>query len=238
MGDRLGQTRSPSLEEVVRAAMEFRLSEVHVALPGQVIKYTAATQTADIKPLIKRTVILDDGSEELEAIPVITSVPVMFPRAGGFFISLPIVPGDNVLLVFNERSIDLYSASTGKIDVDPVDLRKHDLSDAVCFPGFFPLTKPITDLIASGMAMGQEKGSQLRFTGSTVEATTGGAPAASDFVAMAAKVDAIIAAIHAVIAAWVPFPNDGGAALQTAWFLAFGTPPSSPPTKSTNLKAD
>lgn len=67
----------------------------------------------------------------------------------------------------------------------------------------------------------------------TVNAGTG-----ADFVALAAKVDALWATLDKLFRTdWTPVANDGGAALQMAWLtVAFPTPPSS--VASTNLKAD
>lgn len=59
---------------------------------------------------------------------------------------------------------------------------------------------------------------------------------ASDFVALSAKVDAHISAIDDVLRTWTPIPNDGGAALQTAYKLSVPSAPGS--VASANLKAD
>jgi hypothetical protein len=158
---RIGNTRSPSLEEVLRMAVHQRMVDVHTAMPGRVERYDEKEQKADVKPLLKRTVINDDGTEISESLPVIPDVPVMFPRAGGFFITFPIKQGDNVLLVFCERSIDKYTAGAGT-EVDPVDLRMHDLSDAVAFPAFRPFSKAIKGASADDMVLGQEnEGAQV-----------------------------------------------------------------------------
>ena len=238
MSERIGTSRTPNLFEVLAAAMENRLAELHVAMPGIVTKYNPATQTADVQPLLKRSVVLDDGEVESEELPVLSDVSILFMRGGGFFLSLPIVPGDAVELIFNERSIDKFVNSSGVLPIDPVDLRNHDLSDAVAIPVSFTLSKALKETLGSSAIFGKEKGCQLRATGATMEATTAGATSASDFVALASKVDSIIAKIHAVFLGWAPVPKDGGAALKAAWLASFGTPPVSPTTASTNLKAD
>lgn len=59
----------------------------------------------------------------------------------------------------------------------------------------------------------------------------------SDYVAMAAKVDAYTAKMHALFTAgWVTVPADGGAALKAAYAAVFAVPPMS--VASSNLKAD
>jgi hypothetical protein len=236
---KLGTSESPELAEVLREALEQRLSDLHTAMPGSVVKYNPATQEADVQPLLKRAYVNEDGSEGTDLLPVIQGVQVLFPRAGKFFITFPIQVGDPVFLVFSERSLDEWSASSGNVPLDPIDLRMHDISDAVAIPGLYPDTLPITDTVAAGMAMGKEKGVHIRITeGETVEITTKGAAASvGGFVAMSTLVDFIFTTIDTIFrTGWTPVANDGGAALKTAWLAAFITPPST--VASTNLKAD
>lgn len=229
--------RNPDLIEVIRTAMDVLKNEMFVALPGKVEKYNATLQKADVKPLIKRPFVNDDGTEGLDELAVLPDVPVVFPRGGGYFLSLPLQAGDNVLLVFNDVSIDLFTASSGAVDIDPVDLRAHDISDAVAIPGFFSFPRSIKDVIASGAAFGKEKGVMIRATGNAMEVVTKGAPTASDYVALAAKVDALWAALYQVIVVdWTVVAQDGGAAFKAAFIAEFTTPPAS--VASTNLKAD
>lgn len=82
---------------------------------------------------------------------------------------------------------------------------------------------PITKLIASLLVL---------LTDGTIEAGTTGL----DFVAQAGKIDQIIAGIMSVFSGWTPVPNDGGAALKTAWSAQFPTPPGS--VASANLKSE
>jgi len=169
---RLGQTRSPDLAEVIQAAISNAIGEIHTALPARVEKYDPVKQKIDAKPLLKKAVINIDGSEELVSLPVITDVPVMFPRAGGFFVTFPIQKGDFVLLVFVERSTDIFLAGPGS-DTDPVDLRTHDLSDAVAFPCLYPFGKSIKDIDSKNFVMGQDRGGSkiVIKDGGTVEVT-------------------------------------------------------------------
>jgi hypothetical protein len=57
---------------------------------------------------------------------------------------MPVDVGDYVLLLFNEKSIDSFSQIGGL--VDPDDMRKHDLTDAVALPGFYPFLMPIVGI--------------------------------------------------------------------------------------------
>lgn len=70
----------------------------------------------------------------------------------------------------------------------------------------------------------------------TVEAVSVNGVAGNDYVAIASKIDQIIATLDGVFRGWVVAPNDGGGALKLAYTTAFPTAPL--PTASTNLKAD
>lgn len=176
-------SRTPDLAEVLRVAMDNRLADVHVALPGQIEKYDLTKQAADIKPLIKRAFLTAEGDEVLEALPVIPQVPIVFPRAGGFFITLPIKKGDLVTLLFCERSIDKYTQGKGK-DTDPVDLRMHELIDAVAFPGFYPFSEALADAHADNLVIGKDGGAQIHVKPDEVNLYEENA---AEFVALATK---------------------------------------------------
>jgi hypothetical protein len=238
MTDRLTTSRTPDLIEVLRQIMSQIGDQLCVSLPGKIESYDSVTQTADVKPLLSKSIVDKDGNEEKVEIPVISKVPVAFSRGGGHFMSFPLEKGDNVFLIFCDRSIDDFWFSDGSSPMDQIDFRTHDLSDAVAIPAFYPSSKSITDLIGNDGVFGKEKGTQVRSKGDTIEVTTKGlASAIGGFVAMAQKVDLIISVLDTVFrTAWVPVPNDGGAALKTAYLAAFSTPPSS--VASTNLKAD
>ena len=181
---RVTNTRHPNLSEVLRTAVDLALSDVHTALPGRVEKYEARKQKADVKPLLKRTIIAEGGEEIIEEMPIIRDVPVVFPRAGGFFISFPIQKDDYVLLIFNERSIDKFVTGDGGVP-DPVDLRMHNLSDAVAIPGFYPFAQALTDADKENLVIGKAGGCQVHLTPNEVHL---GAKNPDDSVALASLV--------------------------------------------------
>lgn len=207
-----GSTRSPTMEEVLRTAIEYFLEDTHVALPGRVEVYDASKQKVDVKPLIKRRIGTEEGEELLEELPIITDVPVIFPRSSTFFITFPIAAGDHVMLVFNERSIDKFVAGQGE-DTDPDDFRMHDLSDAVAYPGFYPDVKALTDADSENMVLGLTNGVQIHIKpGGEIHL---GSKDAADALALASKVDADLSTIKSAIAGAAVFPGDGGALFKT-----------------------
>ena len=150
-------SRSPDDTELLNMAIESWLADVHTCMPGRVDSYDPETQRATIKPLIKRLIVHEDGSEALEELPPITDVPVIFLRAAGFFLSFPMEEGDLVTLHFAETSIDKYMAGTGA-DTNPDEFRHHDLSDAIAVPGFYPFKRSIKDISSVNLVMGKDDG--------------------------------------------------------------------------------
>lgn len=160
-------SRTPNLAEVLRVAIDNRLCEVHTMLPGRIESYNAATQKADVKPLIKRLQKVSDG-EISESLPVLPDVPVAWPRSGSYRMTFPVSPGDHCMLVFAEQSIDQWQASDGQ-DIDPGTFQRFDLSDAVAIMGWNPDGKALGSTDQSVVSLGLEAG-------------------AFDFVALAQKV--------------------------------------------------
>lgn len=109
------------------------LSGMHTALPGIVKSYDPATNKATIQPALNKA--YESGPMPM---PIIENVPIMFQSGVDFSINFPINEGDYVLLIFCERSIDLWKSVGGQ--VTPDDPRKFALSDAIAIPGLMPFT--------------------------------------------------------------------------------------------------
>lgn len=120
----------------LRRAVEAVTNQIHTALPGRIESYDHEKQKADVKPLLKR--VYKDG--EVLDVPVVPSVPVVFPRGNSSSLTFPLKKGDGVLLVFAERSLDKWLSEGGI--VAPDDPRKFDLTDAVAIPGLYPFNVP------------------------------------------------------------------------------------------------
>lgn len=124
-----------TMTDAMRQAVLFQLYDVHTALPGTIISYDSTLQKATIHPSLKKS-YLDGTTQEM---PILNNVPVIFPRAGGASLTFPVVQGDTCLLLFIERSIDLWKSVGGV--VAPDDPRKFDLSDAVAIMGLMPFSE-------------------------------------------------------------------------------------------------
>lgn len=223
---------TPTWAEVIRLAIDSRLSDVHVALPGRIESYDAATQTADIKPLIKRVIRRANGEPVEEELPVIPGTPVVFPGAGGFFLSFPVAVGDTGLVIFCERNLDRWR-ETGR-DVNPGDQSCHPLSGATFHPGLRASSAKLAGADATNLAIGKDGGYVVHFAADSVEFPAG----AANFLARADKVEAQLKKIADMFAGWTPVPNDGGAALKTLSTTMLVGVGSNGSTASATVKGD
>ena len=183
------------IEDAVEQTVESRIRRMHVAGPGRVKKYDAQTRTVDIEPMIvpplPEGTDEDDGDEDAP-LPVLMNVPVMFPRAGGVEITLPVQAGDTMLIVWTDWDLGRWRASGDKRR--PISTAKHGVSGAVAIPGLYP-------------SNASPAGFSVALTASAME--VGGN---TDAAALASKVDALFDAfVNAV-----PSPTDGGEAIQAA----------------------
>jgi len=190
----------PDLAEVVDAALDSRLLDVHTAIPGTIKSYDAAKQTADVIVQVRSATPAQDGSTVAETVPVLPNVPVQWPRGGGYALHFPLTAGDHVLLVFSEAAIGHWR-ETGQV-ADPGDLERHSFSYAIAIPGIAPNAGALTDA-PTGEAV-------LTVGDGVFRVGASGA----DFVALSAKVDANFQALVDLFSGWTPVPNDGGAALK------------------------
>ena len=115
-------------DDLVDTAIQARLYDLKVCLPGNVQAYNAAAMTVDVLPVGGT---YQDG--DAAAWPVLPDVPVCFPMFGGGQLTFPLGPGDPVTLVFSSRAIDGWAAD-GIAD-DPQSPRFGHLSDAMAIPG-------------------------------------------------------------------------------------------------------
>lgn len=121
------------LNEAIQQMIDTAISNMHTSMPGKVVSYNPATNRAVVKPDLPKAITV---GEPLES-PQIVEVPVVWNSSNGgkSAFTMPIQPGDGVLLNFQQRSIENWL--DGKM-VMPDDPRQHDLSDCVAIPGCAP----------------------------------------------------------------------------------------------------
>jgi phage tail protein X len=216
----------PNWSEVLRAALDNRISDVHVALPGRVVKYDAAKQVADIQPMVRRAVERLDGEVELEDLPICPNVPIAWPHGGGYYLHFPLAEGDDVELVFNEAATAQYRES-GELS-PPGDLRRHSLGYAFAVPCRLVTSKAFADAPTEAVVI-VPSGGKLRVS-------QAGAAAASEAVALAEKVTAQLEALKDAISEAATGGQDGGAAFKAAILAALEDWPGD--IASTSLDAE
>lgn len=200
---------TPELADVILNAVEDRLTAVFTAMPGRVTSYDAATQKADVLPLVGDSHKDEDGARVPEAMPIIPDVPVQFPGGGGMRITFPLKPGDTGLLVFCNCSLDRWLVGNGDA-VDPADDRRHHPSDAVFIPGIKPFGAPWGSAPADNMSIGNDAGDAV-ITITPTEIQAGG----TSPLALKSDVDALKNALLAHVHL-VPGAATGGPGITTA----------------------
>ncbi|WP_392440063.1 Gp138 family membrane-puncturing spike protein [Edwardsiella piscicida] len=127
------QSRSGDSAETFKSEREITKNQIRVALPGIIQSFDPDAVTAVVQPAIRYVEIDNDGNRATKPYPLLIDVPVVFPTAGGITFTLPVKPGDECELKFQDRCIDFFWQSGGV--QEPVDDRMHDLSDATCSVG-------------------------------------------------------------------------------------------------------
>ncbi len=223
---------NPELPEILEASNRTLMARIHTSIPAEVVAYDPATNTIDAKIAVKDFVFDGDGERKYDDAIVFPSVLVMWPRAGGMVVRLPLVPGDTVNLLFAERSLAEWR-TTGQTS-EPLDSARLSNGYPVAMPGLSPDVSPlspldIVEVEAGAMIVGEDGGAAQMIIGGTVPGVRFGKLAVSP-VALSAKVDALFAALAgAVIVA-----GDGGASLKAALVTALV---ASPTTASALVKS-
>ncbi len=125
--------------DIIRQIVDDRLRRVNTCIPGKIQTYDAAKREAEIVPQV------DDvyaGGETLR-LPVLTGVPLVQISTGSAGLVLPVAPGDFVLVLFAQRSIDRW-LSTGNRETSG-DERTHAMSDAIAIAGLQPFNQSHSD---------------------------------------------------------------------------------------------
>lgn len=124
---------------------------LNTSLPGEIVSFDPATQTATIKVLAQRNL-----NGQAVDYPELKQVPVHLPRGGGYVHTFPIKPGDGGQLHFQSRDITSWS-SDGTPSPGAND-RNHSLADAVFVPGLVPQAKAVSGYDTARHSLRSEDG--------------------------------------------------------------------------------
>ena len=115
-------------ENLINEAM-FR---TRCCIPCIVQSYNSANNTVECQPAIRERIINEDGTIQYVQLPLLINVPVVFPGSANFDIKFPLSKNDECLVFFSDLSIDNFWQK-GSVQ-NPVEVRRHDLSDGMAIP--------------------------------------------------------------------------------------------------------
>lgn len=128
--------RIKDFQEVLLSVSDSVSSGLYVAWPGTIVSVDLTKLTASVQPTIMGQFRDKAGVIQNWRLPVLLDCPIHFPSGGGFTLTFPLAPGDEVLVIIADRCIDAWHAlgpgSTGA--QAPLEMRFHDLSDGFVIP--------------------------------------------------------------------------------------------------------
>lgn len=131
-------------------------------MPGVVVSYDAASQTAQIQLGVKSNYISESGDRASESIAPLTDVPVIHLGGGGYRTVYPVAKGDTALVVFGSRSITDWLVQ-GRV-VEPQADHRHDLSDGIAIVGLRTQKNLLKSVPTDRMSIGSDTGASIEIT--------------------------------------------------------------------------
>lgn len=144
----------PALLDALKKLRQDVARSLNCIKVGRIQKFDGSKKTAEVQILLKR--VLPDGS--ILSYPLLVDCPVFTLQGGGASLRMPIVPGDQCLVLFSDRNLDAWF-KTGT-EAAPFDNRCHDLSDGIVLVGLNALTSNLADY-EEGVAVLEFDGARL-----------------------------------------------------------------------------
>ena len=130
-----------TLEARLNAFFDFKMSGMFVCMVAEVLNTGKLEQCRiDVKPIVNH----EYKDSTVVEYPTILSVPVQFPSSSTSALTFPINQGDNVLLVFSQKGLDVFKSGATSAH-DPIDMRSFDKRDAIAIPCVNPFSKSINN---------------------------------------------------------------------------------------------
>ena len=159
-------------EDALQAMMDGRLAGLWTVMPAIVVSSNG--NLATVRATIPRTVTLEAGGTQDQAISVLSDCPIQWPQGGGCVLTFPLAPGDEVLVVFAARDIGGWW-QTGAVAKGTTS-RMHDLSDAFVIPGIRSRPRAISGVSGLGAQLRSEDGATSVTLNPTAQTVTAVAP--------------------------------------------------------------
>lgn len=157
MGDRAQLLNDQ--EEGFRLAFDGRQVSMWTAIPGIVNAVDLEKMVLEVQPAITASIEDENGKLESVNLPVLINVPIVFPGAGGFVLTMPIAVGDEVLVIFASRCIDAWWQNGGIQKA--MEARMHDLSDGFAIPGIYSQPNVIPSISATAAQLRNKAGTSF-----------------------------------------------------------------------------
>lgn len=125
--------QSGGVGEAASAILARVMASINCCMPGEVTAFDPVTQTASIRPTIRRRIRTEKGVREMDY-PLLENVPVLFLGGGDYALSFPVASGDECIVLFADSCIDAWWQSGGV--QGQIVARLHDLSDGFAIVGF------------------------------------------------------------------------------------------------------
>jgi hypothetical protein len=121
---------------LIRRIAKAEASKVLTSTVGQVVEYDATRNAAKIQLCVRRMRTEDPNNFTTVDLPILEDVPVQQFGSGKLLASVAPAEGSYGTVLFSDRDLEAWLA-TGGI-VDPANMRRWDLSDAIFIPGLYP----------------------------------------------------------------------------------------------------
>ena len=133
--------RAPSERREQDLKLRQTANNLRVAMPGIIQAFNSTEQTVTVQCAIREKINMD-GELSWQEIPLLLDVPIIFPRAGNYILTMPIQQGDECLVVFGDSCMDAWWQSGGV--QNQIDCRRHDLSDGYAIVGLYSQPRKIS----------------------------------------------------------------------------------------------
>lgn len=141
------QQRLDNQSDAYKAIAKAIASNLRVSMPGIIQSFDSVRQTVNvdvaiydrIQPYLPANIPTYSPQTGDVKIPTLIDVPLLFPRGGGFSLTVPVAAGDECLVVFADMCINEWFDAGGFTNIQQV-LRRHNLSDG--FAILAPTSKP------------------------------------------------------------------------------------------------
>lgn len=162
----------PGIADTIAAIKRDIFYSLNVCVIGKILSFNLEKKTAQIEILFKAIVpdSLNTSGQKIVSYPILVDCPIFTLQGGGGSVQMPIAAGDQCVVLFADRNIDLWFQNGAS--ALPPDNRTHDLSDGIAFVGINALTSSLANYSASELriSMGTAK---VGITGNKVTLTNG-----------------------------------------------------------------